>query len=91
MDAKLRAKRAVQILNDDVFKEAVDAIDQEILREFRSCKVDDPSRLTAIKGMQDILVRFVQHFETALKIGKIEEGKLIDIEKARKWQKLLNR
>jgi len=90
MDIKLRARRAQQILGDSVFKEAVEAIDQEILREFRACKANDPERLTAIKGMQDTLVRFVEYFERAMRTGQMEEGKLINIEKARKWhQKIL--
>ena len=90
MDIKLRARRAQQILGDSVFKEAIEVIDQEILREFRACKVNDSERLTAIKGMQDTLVRFVEYFERAMRTGQMEEGKLINIEKARKWhQKIL--
>ncbi len=91
MNLQQRAKRAAQILDDDVFKEAVEALDQEILRQFKACQPEETEVLAEIKRKQASLVQLVKHFETALKTGMMEEGKLVELKKRRTWQKLMSR
>ena len=70
MEQTQRAKRAEQIYHDDVFIEAFEAINDELIREWKTCHPGEVERLLEIKRMQTCLEKFVVHFENAMKAGK---------------------
>ena len=91
MTLKQRGVRAASIIRDDVFIDAINAVDEQILKEFKACSTSDTENILELKRLQVTLVNFIQFFETAMKTGQMEDGKLINIEKERKWRNLMKR
>ncbi|MDH3919057.1 MAG: hypothetical protein OEU25_12870 [Rhodospirillales bacterium] len=79
-----RAHQVSQILDSGAFKDAVEAVKQQLYEEFaRSPLDDDGLRLRARIGM-DVLDRILKNLRHHIDTGKLAQASLLAIEKKRR-------
>lgn len=66
-----RGKRAEQILNDDLIKEAKELIDAKIAEQFRKCRPDDADALMHVRQMQYIHDKYWEVLTSVITNGKV--------------------
>lgn len=68
-----RGQRAKQILEDDVFKDAFLAIEQEIFTQIKNCPVRDTEGLQQLRLMLGLLTKIQGCLISTMNNGKIAE------------------
>ena len=74
-DAIRRGKRAEQILNDEVFKEAVKSLRDDAIDQFKRCPITDAQGLLAARLRLDVIEALVVDLADAMRDGRFEQRK----------------
>lgn len=80
-DAIRRAQRAELIINDDLFKEAIQTLRDQALAEFKAAKPGKADDLLTARSLYDATERFINIFANIIRDGqyakiKEDEAKL---------------
>lgn len=92
-DGKLRAEldrahRAARLLDDDLFKAAVEGIKDGLWREFSTSALDDDRRRLHIRLQLGLLDDLLKHIRRHVETGKLASRQLAQTgEKRRLWRK----
>lgn len=82
-----RANRARIILEDELFSDAVEAIKDQLWKDFAQSRIpDDDTRRNARIGV-DMLDRILQSLRKHIETGKMAKKTLADIEAKKNWLK----
>lgn len=71
-----RAQRAQMILNDDLFKEAVQALRDKAVADFRNASPSDPGALLHARVIYEVTESFINVFH-----GYVREGQMAEFKK----------
>lgn len=71
-----KADRALAILNDDIFKEAVANVEQAIINGFIETNSEDSDTLTRLKLSHECLNGVIANLQAAVTDGEIEQYEL---------------
>ncbi len=84
-----RANRAEQILNDPLVKEALDAIRDRIIEEWRACPVKDVELREKLWMMFNMHHRFVDAMREHIDTGKLAKATIAEEAKRREYKQWL--
>ena len=76
LDRKARAERAARLLNDEMFKDALRAVRDEVVRGLTTCPVNDLDGLRQYRLMYSMLDMIVGAIGQHVRTGKIAEDAL---------------
>lgn len=79
-ERKVRAEKAKRILNDDLFKNAWDALEADTLKAWKASK--DPTERERLWHAQDVLDKLKAQFMAIVRDGELAQRKIDEIAKA---------
>ena len=82
-----RANRAKSIIEDELFLEAVEAVKDQLWRDFAQSKLDDDNLRRNARIGVDMLDRILSSLRKHIETGKMADKALADIEKRKLFKR----
>lgn len=82
-----RGNKARFILENDLYKDAIKAIQDRTIEEFLTCKPEDTASLQRIRLKVDVVEAFKQQFEKRVQTGKLAAQQIEATEAMRSRQR----
>jgi hypothetical protein len=86
MNDQQRAAEAKQILNSDLFKEALQILESSVIEKIANCDLSDDKKLKALTGLLQSSRAFRSMFENWVTLGELEPETPQEVSN---WQKRL--
>jgi signal transduction protein with GAF and PtsI domain len=79
-----RAGTAKDLLDNEIFREAIERIEIDIITMWKNCSIEDTKTQEKLKMMLFVAQKFVTHLTSILQTGQLAEFSLKELEEKKK-------